>query len=293
MYGSSGRVRILSSSHRMRHNILHQSTWRDIDEKSKYLALKDFCGSTTKTISFDSKMAGQTPTIDRLLNLVADSPSAVLSHLSSNPQLASRKDSHGYSLLHAATSYDHPELLRTLVNTHHVDVNLTDEDGETPLFAAENVNIARCLVEELGANVEARNEQRQTAEEKLTEEGEYPLVAAYLREAAAGHGGGAASVVAQTGGANDATAALNGTNGDTNGVHPPPPLPQGVHINVETIEEPGEEGAPDPEFRRRIEELAAREDFQTEEGQTELRNLVRDAISGLAPDASGREAKRR
>jgi hypothetical protein len=41
-----------------------------------------------------------------------------------------------------------------------------------------------------------------------------------------------------------------------------------------------EEQQPDPELRRRIEELAAREDFQTAEGQAELRRLVEEAIGG-------------
>jgi hypothetical protein len=36
----------------------------------------------------------------------------------------------------------------------------------------------------------------------------------------------------------------------------------------------------DPEFRRRIEELAAREDFDTAEGQARLRRLVEDTLAG-------------
>ena len=49
----------------------------------------------------------------------------------------------------------------------------------------------------------------------------------------------------------------------------------------------------DPEFKRRIDELAAREDFQSEEAQNELRNLVMDAIQGSEIDADGREVRRR
>lgn len=97
-------------------------------------------------------------TIDRLLNLVPDSPDTVALHLASNPALAGAQDAHGYSLVHAASSYGHASLLKTLVNEYHVDVNIQDEDGETPLFAAENVEIARTLVEELHADVNARNE---------------------------------------------------------------------------------------------------------------------------------------
>jgi uncharacterized protein len=48
-----------------------------------------------------------------------------------------------------------------------------------------------------------------------------------------------------------------------------------------TMEEGEMDGqAPDPEFRRRIEELAARADFETPEGQAELRRLVEEAVTG-------------
>jgi hypothetical protein len=44
---------------------------------------------------------------------------------------------------------------------------------------------------------------------------------------------------------------------------------------------PGEAGeVVDPEFRRRIEELASREDFQSEDGQRQLRELVTAALRG-------------
>jgi len=76
-------------------------------------------------------------------------------------------------------------------------------------------------------------------------------------------------------------------------MHAPPPLPSGVQINVGTMSA-GEEGeAPDPEFRRRIEELAAREDFGGEESQRELRDLVSDAVSGLTHEGQGPVSRRR
>ncbi len=42
-----------------------------------------------------------------------------------------------------------------------------------------------------------------------------------------------------------------------------------------------------------LEELAAREDFQGEEGQRELRSLVTEAVGGLAADANARDVRRR
>lgn len=234
-------------------------------------------------------------TIDQLLNLVPENPDVVLERLASNTHLALQQDSHGYSLLHAATSYGHAHLLKTLVSTYSADVNIRDEDGETPLFAAETVEMARVLLEELHADVNAKSDEGQTAEEAFEANDDSPLVAAYLREFAGGRSTGeAASVIAQTGGAQGAASATNGTlptNG--NGVHPPPLVPNGMDIKIGTMPEAGDtEGEPDPEFRRRIEELASRPDFEGEEGQRELRTLIEDAVSGLSSDQS-REVRRR
>lgn len=212
--------------------------------------------------------------IDVLLNLVPDNPSAVLSHLGQNPSIASQQDNHGYSLLHAASSYGHPDLIRALIQEYDVDPNIADEDHETPLFAAEDPEIARLLLE-LGADVRWKNEEGLTAEEKIEAEEESPLVAALLRSYGAESGASEVSHRATTGNGQDPT------NPEVSSTLPHPPrLPDNVKVNIGTMVEPGEE-PPDPEFRRRIEELAAREDFQTEEAQLELRNLVQDAVAGL------------
>ncbi|KAF2722807.1 hypothetical protein K431DRAFT_244405, partial [Polychaeton citri CBS 116435] len=214
----------------------------------------------------------QAVSIDRLLNLVPDSPGQVINYLQSHPDLASKQDSHGYSLVHAATSYNQIELLRTLIQQFNVDPNIADEDDETALFNAENVEVARELLD-LGARLDARNSDGQTAAEKLDDEDEAPSVAEFLRTASSSTTGAAA---------------------ETNGVLRPPSLPDGVQVNVGTMD-PGEEGeAPDPEFRRRIEELAAREDFHGEEGQRELRSLIEDAMRGVSSEAPGQgRAQRR
>ncbi|KAK4560555.1 hypothetical protein LTR86_005752 [Recurvomyces mirabilis] len=211
----------------------------------------------------------QQSTIDTLLNLVPDHPDRVLIHLSTYPNLASQKDAHGYSLIHAAASYNHCDLLGTLTQTYNVDINILDEDGETALFNAETVDIVRLLIE-LGIDVNLRNSEGQTAEEKLDHEDEQPEIAAFLSQ----HRTTSSSTTSGT--------SLTQTNGNENEtLDRPPPLPNGVHINVGTMapDEAGE--APDPEFRRRIEELAAREDFETEEGQRELRSLVEDVVGGI------------
>jgi ankyrin repeat protein len=192
--------------------------------------------------------------------LAADNSPSLLPLLRSDPTLASSQDEHGYSLLHAAASYNHLDLLRTLVNEFHVDVNLKDEDGETALFVVETVDCAKMLLEELHASISIRGNDGTSALEKITEEGDFPEVAVYLRvkELEAG--------VARV---------------DENSEANPPPVPEGVQINIGTLapEEIGDEVV-DQEFKRRIEELAAREDFQGEDGQTQLRELITEAVRG-------------
>ncbi|KAI5867350.1 ankyrin repeat-containing protein [Durotheca rogersii] len=203
--------------------------------------------------------------------LAADNSPALLPLLRANPALAPQQDPHGYSLLHAAASYNHLDLLRALVREFNVDVNLRDEDEETALFVVETVEAARLLVEELGADVTIRGSEGYTAYQKIAEEGDFPQVAEYLKAKEA---------------VRDAqNHLLNGVNGgDGRRVageqDPVPSLPEGLNISVGTMQ-PGEadELEPDPEFRRRIEELARRDDINTEAGQAELRQLVQDALA--------------
>jgi len=223
--------------------------------------------------------------IDTLLRLVSDNPQHVLTHLASHPEIASTADFSGYTLAHAAASYNQLDLLRTLVRTYNVSVNIQDSDGETPLFAAETLATAKCLVEELGADVNVRNQEGVSAAENARENEEdgsgWAEVATYLEEKSGGNGEGGVSL-------------SDVLNADTADMHAPPPLPPNVKINMGTMQEApleGEEG-PDPEIRRRIEELAAREDFQTDEGQKELHDLIAQVVGGMSEE-NGREVRRR
>jgi hypothetical protein len=207
----------------------------------------------------------QASTIDILLNLVPERPEVVLEKLQANPDLAHKQDSHGYSLVHAAASYGHADLLKALIKDFSVDPNIKDEDGETALFSVEDVAMAKELLE-LGTDPHSRNDDDQAAAEKLADPDEQPAVAAYLRDFLGSSVPG------------DASASL--ANGNAHEAHHPPPLPDGLQLNIGTMMP--EEEAADPDFRRRIEELAARSDFETEEGQQELRNIIMDALSGSA-----------
>jgi hypothetical protein len=202
------------------------------------------------------------PSVNPFL-LAADNPTQLLTLLQSDPQLASVQDEHGYSLLHAAASYNHLDLLRALVKDFHVNVDLKDEDGETALFVAESVDCAKILVEELHASITIRGDEGKSAREKIAEEDDFPQVAVYLR---------VKELESQVDGA--------GAEEVLNDNHAPLPLPEGVSVDIGTMapEDAGE--VVDTEFRRRIDELAAREDFQGEAGQQALRELITEALRG-------------
>ena len=205
--------------------------------------------------------------------LAAENSPNLLPLLRTNATLASEQDDHGYSLLHAAASYNHIEILRSLVNEFHVNINLEDEDGETCLFVTETLPIAQCLVEELHINIDTQNDEGMTAAEKVAQEGDFPEVAAYLQS-------------------------ISGSQTDPGDIFQsssthPPPLPPNVTVNVGAVtDQPLNDEAqePDPEFRRRIEELAAKDNFNSEEGQRELRDLITDAVRGVGEN---RDVRRR
>ncbi|KAL8934950.1 MAG: hypothetical protein Q9216_005654 [Gyalolechia sp. 2 TL-2023] len=221
--------------------------------------------------------------IPNIFILASDNSPQLLPLLRSNPSLASPQDDHGYSLLHAAASYNHHDLLRTLVQEFHVEPNIKDEDGETPLFVVETVETAQILVEELHCDPILRNNEAMTAEEKIRSEGDFVVVADYLKEVRGrrGHADASSSEIEETG------------STQQEGQRPPPPLPPNVTVNMGTTTEDEVPEEVDPVFRAKIEELAARDDFQDEEGQRRLKELVTEAVRGVERDAEGRDVRRR
>lgn len=85
-------------------------------------------------------------------------------------------DANTYTPMHAAASYGHLHVLEYLISQGG-DVNITDEDGDTPLYAVENVETARYLVEH-GAVVDRRNADGVSPADYLAED--FQEVAAYL-----------------------------------------------------------------------------------------------------------------
>ncbi|KZZ96154.1 ankyrin repeat-containing protein [Moelleriella libera RCEF 2490] len=194
--------------------------------------------------------------------LAADNSPSLLPLLRQNSSLASRQDEHGYSLLHAAASYNHVDLLRALVQEFQVDVNLKDEDGETALFFAETQEAARVLVEELGIDFHHKGADGLTALEKISLDGDFPSVSTYLR-----------GLQARTPGEIVAVAPDDRVDASHR-------LPAGMTVTVGTVNATQDIPSEiDPIFQRRIEELAQREDFNDSSGQADLRKLVEDAIS--------------
>ena len=136
--------------------------------------------------------------------------------------------------------------------------------------------MATCLVEELHLDTSITNNDGLTAVEKIEEEGDFLEVAAYLRHISGG-------VMSEAGDL--------APMGDR---HHPPPLPPNVKVDVGAMSDQqinGESQEPDPEFKRRIEELAAKDDFHGEERQSELRALITDAVRGVT--AEERDTRRR
>ncbi|KAI8821433.1 ankyrin repeat-containing domain protein [Fimicolochytrium jonesii] len=68
------------------------------------------------------------------------------------------KDENGYTPLHAAVSYSNIQIIKMLVTQYNADVNVTDNDGDTPLHVCETVEAAECL-KELGADMTRENDE--------------------------------------------------------------------------------------------------------------------------------------
>ncbi|KAF9223861.1 hypothetical protein BS17DRAFT_704475 [Gyrodon lividus] len=82
-----------------------------------------------------------------------------------------------YTPMHAAASYRQLEVLAYLVNQGG-DVNITDEDGDTPIYTVEDVETAQWLISH-GAVIDRRNSQGVAPIEHLQED--FPDVAAFLQ----------------------------------------------------------------------------------------------------------------
>ncbi|KAL6302351.1 ankyrin repeat-containing domain protein [Sparassis latifolia] len=85
-------------------------------------------------------------------------------------------DPYTYTPMHAAASYGQIHVLEYLISQGG-DVNVTDSDGDTPLYVVENIMTAWFLVEN-GATVDHRNNEGASPAETLAED--FEEVATYL-----------------------------------------------------------------------------------------------------------------
>jgi len=85
-------------------------------------------------------------------------------------------DPNTYTPMHAAASYGQLHILGYLISRGG-DVNVIDDDGDTPLYVVENIETARFLVDH-GALVQRANNEGISPIEYLSED--FPEVSAYL-----------------------------------------------------------------------------------------------------------------
>ncbi|CAH2351481.1 ankyrin repeat-containing protein [[Candida] railenensis] len=107
----------------------------------------------------------------------------VKKHLESGDFGANSKDPNGYTPIHAAASYGNLDLLRLLISSGG-DINIQDNEGDTPLHHVEDLQVAKALIEEFQADWKLKNGDGQTPGEYIQEEDEFPELAIYLKSLA-------------------------------------------------------------------------------------------------------------
>jgi len=98
----------------------------------------------------------------------------LVDHQSFSPNIP---DPYSYTPMHAAASYGQLDILEYLISRGG-DVNITDNDGDTPLYTVETVETARFLVQH-GAVVDRTNNEGISPIEHLNED--FSHVASYLQ----------------------------------------------------------------------------------------------------------------
>ncbi len=86
-------------------------------------------------------------------------------------------DENTYTPIHAAASYGHIDVLELLL-LHGGDLNIADDDGDTPIYVVENVDTARWLLGH-GAVIDRVNKEGVSPIQAIEED--WPLVADFLK----------------------------------------------------------------------------------------------------------------
>ena len=93
-------------------------------------------------------------------------------YINSNEYTPNSKDPNGYTVIHAAASYGHLNLLQYLIEKGG-DINIQDNEGDTPLHHVEDLKTAKYIVEKLGASYKIKNNDGLTAQQYIEEEDEF------------------------------------------------------------------------------------------------------------------------
>ena len=71
-------------------------------------------------------------------------------HESNGAMTPQSKDINGYTPMHAAAAYGHLDLLKKMCNEYNGDINVLDNDGDTPLHHVEDVATSSSTKKGLG-----------------------------------------------------------------------------------------------------------------------------------------------
>ena len=170
--------------------------------------------------------------------------------------------------------------MRFLVKERNGDINVQDAEGDTPLHMCELVEVARTMIEELGADVAVRNKDGLTAAETIREEGDFDNLAEYLETVTPG-----AQRIDTDTSALAYTEFREDDDGDTER--------ESDEDEEEEQEEVGarEAGVLRPQIpATRIDEILRLEEQDGVNRDDELRSIVTEAIMrqmGRAPDGNG------
>ena len=111
----------------------------------------------------------------------ADNQRQIVEHyITSGEFTPNSKDPNGYTPIHAAASYGHINLLQYLIDNGG-DINIQDNEGDTPLHHVEDVKSAKYLIENLHADYKVKNNDGLTAQQYIEEDDDFPEVAEYLK----------------------------------------------------------------------------------------------------------------
>ncbi|VEU24296.1 DEKNAAC105606 [Brettanomyces naardenensis] len=191
---------------------------------------------------------------------------AVKALIASHEYTPNSRDQNGYTPMHAAASYGYVDLLRYLVSQGG-NVNVQDNDGDTPLHHTESFDAAYFLVNDQKADYSIRNNDGQTALEVLQEDNEFPELIKYLQnlqESDSSHNSEGLQTEEQL------------------------KLPNGEEVKV-YLSKLSEDDSPELAQRRQALQKIMTEDISEEEKEAKLRSYVLDVLSHNMNSIRGEE----